>query len=171
VKVSTLICPSFLSIDTISSQADFQNQGALELAKEYDPDGKRTIGEHHRSRLANGLSTDKFLLRYRCSHETRSHPDWRRGVLVSLIRNEKEPLDNNWYCVKQPKPSELKERITWTEARKREDVFFLTGSFSRLEPVYQKYLRTSNLVERLSSILSDLISKRYVCFGSLTQIL
>jgi hypothetical protein len=28
--------------------------------------------------------------------------------------------------------------------------------------MYQKYLRTSNLIDRLSSILSDLISKRCV---------
>jgi hypothetical protein len=47
VKVSTPICPSLSLVDVTSSKADFQNQGALELAKEYDPDGKRTIGEGH----------------------------------------------------------------------------------------------------------------------------
>lgn len=36
--------------------------------------------------------------------------------------------------------------------------------WNELEGIYQKYLRTGNLVERLSLILSDLISKRYVGF-------
>jgi hypothetical protein len=36
-----------LLTDIPSPQADFQNQGAQELAREYDPDGKRTIGQHN----------------------------------------------------------------------------------------------------------------------------
>jgi Dynamin central region len=80
---------------------------------------------------------------------------------LSLIRNEKEALENNWYCVKQPGPHDLKQGITWTEARKREDEFFSTKQpWNELDGMYQKYLRTGNLVDRLSSILSDLISKR-----------
>ena len=38
----------------------------------------------------------------------------------------------------------------------------MTPPWSELDAVYQKYLKTSNLVDRLSSILSDLISKRSV---------
>ncbi|KAJ7813927.1 P-loop containing nucleoside triphosphate hydrolase protein [Mycena olivaceomarginata] len=55
----------------------------------------------------------------------------------------------------------LKQGVTWEEARARENDFFtLTPPWSGLDPMYQKYLRTSNLIGRLSSILSDLISKR-----------
>lgn len=80
---------------------------------------------------------------------------------IPFIKNEKEPLENNWYCVKQPSSTDLKQGITWTEARARENEFFSsTSPWSGMEPMYQKYLRTSNLVERLSTILSDLISKR-----------
>ena len=80
---------------------------------------------------------------------------------IDFIRNEKEALENGWYCVKQPASQEIKAGITWAEARKMEDAFFsLTTPWSDLDPVYQKYLRTGNLVDRLSAILSDLISKR-----------
>jgi len=80
---------------------------------------------------------------------------------LPFIRNEKEPLVNNWFCVKQPSSNDLKSNLTWDQARKREDTFFSsTAPWSELDSVYQKYLRTGNLVDRLSSILSDLISKR-----------
>ena len=80
---------------------------------------------------------------------------------LPFIRNEKEPLENNWYCVKQPSSNDIRQKITWTEARQREDEYFsMTAPWSDLDTMYQKYLRTSNLVERLSSILSDLILKR-----------
>jgi hypothetical protein len=83
-------------------------------------------------------------------------PNW-----LPFIRNEKVPLENNWFCVKQPSSSELKENITWERARQMEYNFFsLQSPWSELESVYQKYLGTKNLVERLSSVLSDLIAKR-----------
>ena len=82
---------------------------------------------------------------------------------VAFIRNEKETLENNWYCVKQPSSSDLKQGITWAQARQGErDFFAMTPAWSELDAVYQKYLKTSNLVDRLSSILSDLISRRSV---------
>jgi hypothetical protein len=84
--------------------------------------------------------------------------DW-----LPFIKNEKEALENNWYCVKQPSSNDLKNKWSWEEARRRENDFFAsTAPWSELEAMYQKYLRTSPLVERLSSILSDLIAKRCV---------
>ena len=43
----------------------------------------------------------------------------------------------------------------------------MTEPWCALDVVYQRYLRTGNLVERLSSILSDLIAKRWVSFALL----
>lgn len=64
--------------------------------------------------------------------------------------------------MKQPSSNDIKQNITWAEARQREDEFFsMTAPWSDLDGVYQKYLRTRNLVERLSGVLSDLIAKRY----------
>ena len=88
-------------------------------------------------------------------------PTGEEANWIPFIRNEKETLENNWYCVKQPSSSDIKLGITWSQARQREQDFFaMTPPWSELDAVYQKYLKTSNLVDRLSSILSDLISKR-----------
>ena len=79
---------------------------------------------------------------------------------LPFIRNEKEPLKNGWYCVKQPGSKAIKLGITWAQARKEEENFF-AGWSKELDAVYHKHLTTTSLVERLSLILSDLISKRY----------
>ncbi|KAF4620301.1 hypothetical protein D9613_001087 [Agrocybe pediades] len=125
---------------TVACETDFENQGAHRLAKQYDPQGKRTIGVLTKpDRIPTG-----------------EEPNW-----LPFIRNEKEPLVNNWFCVKQPSSNDLKANPTWEQARKQEDTFFSsTAPWSELDSVYQKYLRTGNLVDRLSLILSDLISKR-----------
>ncbi|KAJ7249503.1 P-loop containing nucleoside triphosphate hydrolase protein [Mycena haematopus] len=132
--------PSCVILLTVACETDFENQGAHHLTKEYDPEGKRTIGVLTKpDRIPHG-----------------DEESW-----LPLIRNEQEPLENNWYCVKQPGSQDLKQGITWEDARARENDFFtLTPPWSDLDPMYQKYLRTSNLVGRLSLILSALISKR-----------
>ncbi|RXW23709.1 hypothetical protein EST38_g2143 [Candolleomyces aberdarensis] len=132
--------PSCIILLTVACETDFENQGAHRLAKIHDPEGKRTIGVLTKpDRIPTG-----------------EEQSW-----IRFIRNEREPLDNNWYCVKQPSSNDIKQNITWNEARKREDDFFtLTAPWSELDTMYHKYLRTRNLVERLSSVLSDLISKR-----------
>ncbi|KAJ7900734.1 P-loop containing nucleoside triphosphate hydrolase protein [Mycena olivaceomarginata] len=132
--------PSCVILLTVACETDFENQGAHHLTKKYDPNGKRTIGVLTKpDRIPRG-----------------EEDNW-----LPLIRNEQEPLENNWYCVKQPSSEDLKQGITWEEARSRENNFFsMIAPWSELDPMYQKYLRTSNLIDRLSSILSDLISKR-----------
>lgn len=82
---------------------------------------------------------------------------------LPFIRNEKESLENGWFCVKQPSSNELKQGLTWDDARAMENQYFSsTAHWAELEGIYQCYLRTSNLVKRLSAVLSDLIAKRYV---------
>ncbi|KAJ7119698.1 P-loop containing nucleoside triphosphate hydrolase protein [Mycena epipterygia] len=132
--------PSCVILLTVACETDFENQGAHNLTKKYDPEGKRTIGVLTKpDRIPRG-----------------EEENW-----LPLICNEQETLENNWYCVKQPSSQDLKQGITWEDARARENDFFsLTPPWSELDPMYQKYLRTSNLIGRLSSILSDLISKR-----------
>ena len=80
---------------------------------------------------------------------------------LRYIRNEVEALEHNWFCVKQPGPDILKRGITWDEARSQEKVFFaLTNPWSGLDSPYKNYLGTERLLERASTILSDLIAKR-----------
>lgn len=86
---------------------------------------------------------------------------------LSFIRNEKELLTNGWYAVKQPGSKAIENGITWEEAREEENRFFAAESgWCDLDPIYHKYLRTSNLVARLCEILSDLIAKRFVSWLS-----
>lgn len=152
--------PSGCKLSLLS--ADFENQGAHRLAKDNDPDGRRTIGEpfilsthfeHNVLILSNsGVLTKPDRI-----------PQGEEDRWLRFIRNEREPLENNWYCVKQPASNTLKQGITWMEARSEENAFFsTTRPWSDLDSMHQRYLRTSNLTERLSSILSDLISKRLV---------
>ncbi|KAF7782858.1 hypothetical protein Agabi119p4_2234 [Agaricus bisporus var. burnettii] len=124
---------------TVACETDFENQGAHQLAKQYDPEGKRTIGVLTKpDRIPAG-----------------EEQNW-----LKFIRNEKEPLQNNWFCVKQPASSDLKNNWTWQQARQKEDEFFTaTSPWNELEAMYVRYLRTKNLVERLSQVLSDLIAK------------
>ncbi|TRM59249.1 P-loop containing nucleoside triphosphate hydrolase protein [Schizophyllum amplum] len=132
--------PSCVILLTVTCETDFENQPAYGLAKKYDKDGKRTVGVL--------TKPDRIPL----GEETQ----W-----LSFIKNITEPLDNNWFCVKQPSSQDLKQGMTWKQARTRENEFFSsTSPWSDLDAIYQRYLRTSNLVERLSNILSELISKR-----------
>ncbi|KAF5354814.1 hypothetical protein D9756_005633 [Leucocoprinus leucothites] len=132
--------PSCIILLTVACETDFENQGAHQIAKAWDPEGKRTIGVLTKpDRIPVG-----------------EEPEWLR-----FIKNEKEPLANNWYCVKQPSSNDLKQNWTWQQAREKERHFFsATAPWCELEGMYQKFLRTSNLVDRLSSVLSDLIAKR-----------
>lgn len=88
-------------------------------------------------------------------------PSGEEDRWLRFIRGEYETLQNGWFCVKQPNSQSLKQGITWTEARTKEDEYFsTTAPWSSLDSTYQQCLRTSNLTERLSTILSGLIAKR-----------
>ncbi|KAJ7281014.1 P-loop containing nucleoside triphosphate hydrolase protein [Mycena rebaudengoi] len=133
--------PNCIILLTVACETDFENQGAHHLTKKHDPEGKRTIGVLTKpDRIPHG-----------------DEENW-----LSLIRNERDALENNWYCVKQPSSQDLKQGITWSAARAREIEFFSSKSspWFELDSMHQRYLGTSNLVHRLSSILSDIISKR-----------
>ena len=64
----------------LHSVADFENQGAHHLAKQHDPEGKRTVGVSHEllSWICSQLSSS-----HRCAYQTRPHSSRRRGVLAS----------------------------------------------------------------------------------------
>lgn len=81
---------------------------------------------------------------------------------IPFIRDEKEPLENNWFCVKLLSSHELIKKYTWAQTRQLEEDFFAekSGPWAEVEEPYRKYLGTTNLVERLSTVLSDLIATR-----------
>ncbi|CAA7260361.1 unnamed protein product [Cyclocybe aegerita] len=132
--------PSCIILLTVSCETDFENQGVHHLAKQFDTEGRRTIGVLTKpDRIPTG-EEDQWL---------------------PFIQNEKEPLVNNWFCVKQPSSNDLKNSMTWSQARQREEeIFKNTAPWSSLDSEYQKYLGTINLVQRLSLVLSDLSALR-----------
>ena len=140
--------------------ADFENQGAHHLAKLNDPDGKRTIGKlFHFCGPVNSEPIEPIHTGVLTKPDR--IPPGEEDRWLRFIRNESEALQNGWYCVKQPNSKLLSEGVSWMEARKQEnDYFSMTAPWSSLESIYQNHLRTSNLTERLSIILSELISKR-----------
>ncbi|KAH9474809.1 Interferon-induced GTP-binding protein Mx [Psilocybe cubensis] len=133
--------PSCIILLTVACETDFENQGAHSLAKKHDPEGKRTIGVL--------TKPDRI-------------PQGEESSWIPFIRDEKEPLENNWFCVKLPSSHELRMELSWAETRRLEEDFFVKKSspWAEVEEPYRKYLGTTNLVERLSTVLSDLISTR-----------
>ncbi|KAI6014082.1 hypothetical protein PISMIDRAFT_212315 [Pisolithus microcarpus 441] len=138
--ISYIERPSCLILLTVACETDFENQGAHHLAKQYDPEGKRTVGVLTKpDRIPHG-----------------EEEQW-----IKLIRNDVEPLVNNWYCVRQPGSNDLAQGSGWSWARSLEDTFFAhTAPWCNLEDHLQSFLRTSRLTDRLSTILAELISKR-----------
>ncbi|KZT27153.1 hypothetical protein NEOLEDRAFT_1131161 [Neolentinus lepideus HHB14362 ss-1] len=132
--------PSCIILLTVTCEVDFETQGAYQLAMEADPERKRIIGVLTKPDRIPADEEDNWL-RY--------------------IRNEREPLDNGWFCVKLPNSKALSAGISWEQARADEDQFFsYTSPWSSLDSSEQKHLRTRNLTECLSHLLSELIQKR-----------
>lgn len=80
-----------------------------------------------------------------------------------MMRNQKEYFKHGWYCVKQPGTAELRERITWDQARENERNFFQrTAPWSTVEFDLKERLGTEKLSAALGQKLFALIVKRYV---------
>ncbi|KAH9474808.1 Interferon-induced GTP-binding protein Mx2 [Psilocybe cubensis] len=139
--VSYIKKPSCIILLTVACETDFENQGAHRLAKQYDPEGKRTVGVL--------TKPDRI-------------PQGEESSWIPFIRDEREPLENNWFCVKLLSSFQLNMKLSWAQSRQLEEDFFSKkpGPWSEIEEPYRKYLGTENLVERLSTVLSDLISSR-----------
>ncbi|KAG6329012.1 hypothetical protein ID866_10077, partial [Astraeus odoratus] len=139
-KPSCLILLTVACESSFRSPPDFENQGAHHLAKQFDPEGARTVGVLTKpDRIPRG-----------------EEESWAR-----LLRNEREPLANNWYCVRQPSSDMVKQGIKWGEARRLEEEYFSrTQPWRSLNSLHKTFLGTGNLTERLSVILAELIAKR-----------
>jgi Dynamin central region len=68
-----------------------------------------------------------------------------------------------FFSAKNPDSQDIKNRITYEQAREKEAHFFSTKApWSGLEWLYQRRLGTDNLTRRLGQVLSNLIAKRKV---------
>lgn len=130
------------------------------MAQNEDPEGKRTIGEHYASKCR--IHCSQAILKGVLTKPDRI-PSGEEDEWVRFIKNERVPLLNGWFAVKQPDSKSLKAGMTWAKARDSENAFFSTHlPWANLESDYQKRLKTANLTACLSQILSELITKRSV---------
>ncbi|KAF8524910.1 P-loop containing nucleoside triphosphate hydrolase protein, partial [Hysterangium stoloniferum] len=132
--------PSCLILLVVSCETDFENQGAGRLALEVDPEGHRIVGVL--------TKPDRI--------ETATGEKW-----AAVLRNEENRLTNGWFCVKQPDPTELRQNVTWEDARLREDLFFTHQEpWKSLAERHRRRLGSMNLIRFLSRSLSKLIAVR-----------
>lgn len=68
-----------------------------------------------------------------------------------------------FFSVKNPDSQDIKNGITYEQAREKEALFFTTKApWSGLEWLYRRRLGTEKLTQRLAQVLSNVISKRQV---------
>jgi len=78
-----------------------------------------------------------------------------------LLRNQREYHKHGWYCVKQPSGEQMRDGMTWSEARAAETEFFNEGDpWSSLDALVRSRLGTVPLTKALGEILFALIAKR-----------
>ncbi|KAI9441570.1 P-loop containing nucleoside triphosphate hydrolase protein [Lactarius indigo] len=125
---------------TIACETDFENQTAHRLAAQFDPSGARTIGVL--------TKPDRI-------------PAGEEAMWIGKIRSGGVDGGIEYFSVKNPDSQDIRNGITYEQAREREAEFFSTREpWSNLEWLCQRRLGTDKLTKRLGQVLSSLISKR-----------
>lgn len=80
---------------------------------------------------------------------------------VDLGQGKENALINGWFCVKQPDPRQLRNGISWEDAKAAEKSFFERNApWMQLETRFRRRLGSPGLAEKLSGILSALVSQK-----------
>jgi hypothetical protein len=88
-------------------------------------------------------------------------PPGEESIWISKIQSGRKDGGIEYYSVKNPESQEIRNGITYEQAREKEAEFFSTKApWSNLEWLYKQCLGTDKLTRRLSQVLSNLISKR-----------
>ncbi|KAJ6582935.1 P-loop containing nucleoside triphosphate hydrolase protein [Mycena vulgaris] len=119
---------------------DIENQKALRLARQQDPEGRRTIG----------VLTKPDML---------SAGSKVRDLWLDVIEGRKHVLHHGYYCTRQPDDDERNNNITPAQARRAEGGFFAkTAPWST--STHKDRFGTDNLVSTLSTLLVQIINDR-----------
>ncbi|KAF8504671.1 P-loop containing nucleoside triphosphate hydrolase protein [Russula emetica] len=125
---------------TIACETDFENQSAHRLAERFDPQGSRTIGVL--------TKPDRI-------------PTGEESIWIRKIQSGGKDGGVEYYSVKNPDSQDIRNGITYGQAREKEADFFSTKApWSNLDLLYKRRLGTDKLTRRLGQVLSNLISKR-----------
>jgi hypothetical protein len=88
-------------------------------------------------------------------------PVGEEAVWISKIQSSDKDGGIEFFSVKNPDSQDIRNGITYEQAREKEAQFFLsTAPWSTLEWLYQRRLGTEKLTRRLGQVLSNLISRR-----------
>ncbi|TFK69298.1 hypothetical protein BDN72DRAFT_768086 [Pluteus cervinus] len=105
--VFTRIQGNCLILLTLPMSDDMMNQKALQLARQVDPTGQRTIGVLTKPDMLTSGSLD-------------AHDFWVKVLSGAGLY----PLERGYFCSKQPDDQQRRSGITPVDARKAEDDFF-----------------------------------------------
>ncbi|KAK7691227.1 hypothetical protein QCA50_006330 [Cerrena zonata] len=126
-----------LILVTIPMSDDIENQRAVRLAKEVDPEGHRTIGVLTKP---DTLTAGAVKV---------------RELWLDVIEDRRHKLKYGYYCTRQPDEDERMRGITVDEARIAEERFF--SQTAPWSSSYRHRFGTKHLVESLSMLLSKVI--------------
>ncbi|TCD68938.1 hypothetical protein EIP91_009328 [Steccherinum ochraceum] len=117
---------------------DIQNQKAVQIAREADPTGKRTIGVLTKpDTLTSGAIGER--------------KQW-----LDVIEGRTHTTKHGYFCTRQPDEAERVAGMTYEEARTRErDFFASTSPWS--DSTARERFGTQNLVATLSRLLGEII--------------
>lgn len=118
----------------LQASNDIANQGILQLARQHDPDGQRTVGIITKPDLINkGVE----------------------GRIAMLAKNlDSVKLKLGFFLMKNASPTEAKEGLTWDDLARREEEFFSTPAWKE----HNLDMRHVG-VEPLRLFLQDLLSR------------
>jgi hypothetical protein len=88
-------------------------------------------------------------------------PRGEEGIWINKIQRSGKNGELEYYSVKNPESEDIRNGITYEQARDAEANFFSTDpAWSNLEWLYKRRLGTDKLTRRLGQVLTDLISRR-----------
>ncbi|GAA5960847.1 hypothetical protein JCM8115_000172 [Rhodotorula mucilaginosa] len=138
--VKNSISGNTLILLTVTMKDDFQNQKAVLLAKEADPEGQRTIG----------------VLTKADTVQRGEHASW-----LELVEGRRHQLAHGFFVTKQPGTEDLAKNLTFQKARSAEAKFFdRVEPWNNLAPHVKRQLGTRHLVAFLSDRLGSYISEK-----------
>ncbi|KAI0079853.1 hypothetical protein K474DRAFT_477367 [Panus rudis PR-1116 ss-1] len=127
-----------LILVTLPMSDDIENQKAMRLAKQVDPQGTRTIGV---------LTKPDTLT----PGATKSRDLW-----LQVIEGNRSPLQHGYYCTRQPDDDERMAGITNLQAREKEREFF-ANTAPWCNSTHKTRFGTHYLIETLSKLFVSII--------------
>ncbi|THH14151.1 hypothetical protein EW146_g6152 [Bondarzewia mesenterica] len=126
-----------LILVTVPMTDDLENQKALTLAREVDPEGMRTMGVLTKPDLIGKGSKSRDL--------------W-----LEVIEGRSKPLLHGYFCTRQPDDDEREKGITALQARQTEELYFDTHT-PWSTSTHRGRFGVKNLVTILSPLLENII--------------